>query len=98
MVQKSLLFITMNNNSFRISNQFNAIECVASVFKIDHKMMVKIPLIDCTIGRAETVLKLYSTRLESVATTKKKNRQNEQNKFGRERERTEKRDSETGTI
>lgn len=40
-------------------------------FKIDHKMMVKIPLIDCTIGRAETVLKLYSTRLKSVATTKK---------------------------
>lgn len=87
MVQKSLLFITMNNNSFRISNSFNAIECVASVFKIDHKMMVKIPLIDCTIGRAETVLKLYSTRLKSVATTKKRtDRTNRTNSGGREKE------------
>lgn len=49
--------------------------------------MVKIPLIDCTIGRAETVLKLYSTRLKSVATTKKRtDRTNRTNSGGREKE------------
>lgn len=49
--------------------------------------MVKIPLIDCTIGRAETVLKLYSTRLESVATTTKRtDRTNRTNSGEREKE------------